>query len=434
MTTLLRCLAFLLICLPLWTGCNDEFVPDDGLDYSGVSKHYVHPLYTQSKQLAKVSTTGQADFVYITDTHLADNGLDSPALLRFLVSNGRADRVIWGGDAISAYGEVGREWHEHQQRFLKAVRPHGSYYMVRGNHEFTSRQSSSNDGITYTAMQTSRLLREEAEPDVVRPADDPEACYYYVDDTRRRLRFCVFDTTDSIVSPTTPWGTVEHTSRRQLDWMEAHALHRVPEGYSLIIVTHIGLLPETYHSASPFEPLRQLLTHAGAPILMVLSGHMHQDFQTYDAQGVLHVLTGSDACYPEYSLSPLESDVKRRLYSTTSQLIDCFCLSPDRSLIDAVRIGAGHSRTFHRQPVTLSLADPTPVMLTLSRLDPKKVVRWGSYDALGYTCANDVWHPSDHLLTVSPSGLIHLQQTGSAVVYAVDRKGDKEFFHINIVP
>lgn len=414
------------------TACSSESPISDGLDYSLIPTHYRPHLYNRYQQLLKVSEGRGADFLFVTDTHIADNDLDSPAMLRFMLDNGLADKVIWGGDAITAYGDITAQWVHHQQRFADVLRPLGGYYMVRGNHEFTAMSPNLSGGQTLGPLHTARLLRRDTSPDVVRPLDNPEACYYYFDDPQRSLRFCVFDTTDSISSTTQPWATVEHISRHQLEWMDANALHGVPEGYSLVVVTHIGIIGPTYRISQPFEPLLQLLHRAEAPILMVVSGHMHQDFQTYDDAGLLHVLTGSDATYREYACSPFLHDCQRRRGTTSAQLFDCFTISSDHRMIDAVRIGAGYDRTFHLD--TLQVTLDSSRRLTTSRLLPSSVASWTCYDATGYTCPNDAWQPPSTVLKVASDGVLQPLLPGQAVVMATDRQGHKEFFPVTVVP
>ncbi len=413
------------------TACSDDVTMPDGRDYSYVRKYYVKHLYERSQQLYEISEGRGADFLYITDTHLTDNDLESPAMLRFLLAHGLADKVIWGGDAITAFGDIEEQWKRHQQLFADALQPLGRYYMVRGNHEFTAMSPDEQGGQTYGPLRTAQLLCHDVPSDVVRPTDDPTACYYYFDDTQRRLRFCVFDTTDSITSLSQPWSTVERISDQQLDWMDAHALHNVPAGYGLIIVTHIGIIEPTYRVPGPFSELHQRLLEADAPVLMVVSGHMHQDFQTYD-HGTLHLLTGSDATYKEFGYSPFLHQEKRRRHSESAQLFDCFTISPDHRMIDAIRIGAGYNRTFHLDTLQVSLVSRRK--LSTTRLLPSDVVAWSCYDAQGYACLDDAWQPPSTRIYTTADGTILPLHTGDAVVMATDRKGHKEFFPVTVIP
>ena len=425
-----------IVMLLLGISCQDPvFDPNDGLAYRYIARPYIYDLHQKTQRLSHISNNSGADFIFITDTHLADNDLDSPFILQFLVDNGFTRRVVWGGDAITAYGDIEQEWKHHQRLFLDAVRPKASYLMVRGNHEFSTKDESTGLGMTFTPLHTARLFREHYEPQIIRPTDDVEACYYYLDDTSQRLRYCVFDTTDSISSVNDGWGTIVHISERQLQWMDDNALHNVPEGYSLVVFTHIGIVPETFYQAPILEPLYRILHEAEAPILMVISGHMHQDFQTY-SDGVLHVLTGSDATYGEYSHSPFLHNFSRQRNRASSQLLDCVCLSADRRMVDMVRIGAGYDRTFHldRQMVSLSGANHS-LRLKTERLDAADVERWICYNAEGYECPpNKSWDPPSDIITVDNQGTINPLREGQAVVMAISRKGDKEFFTIQVNP
>lgn len=416
--------------LSLCCSCQDNDAESLAYIESGVPSYCVKNVREQVERLQQLSQTGVADMLYITDTHYADNTLDSPGILSFFAHKGLTRRVVWGGDAISAYGEIQTEWDHHQRDFLGSVAPYVSYYMVRGNHEYTAIDKTQNRSSTYPQLQTASLLRAHLETDVVRPADDPEACYYYFDDPEQHLRYCVFDTTDSIDSSSKYWNTLPHTSQRQLDWMDHHALHNVPMGFSLVIVTHIGITPETYAPHAPFEPLLQLVQHAGAPVLMVLSGHRHQDFQTY-RQGILHVLTGPDALYPDLHNSPFLHDIVRKSKTSTAPLMDLFSFSDDRKTIHALRVGAGYSRTFHLDALSLSLTSRQPLP-QLTSFDSGQKVSWTAYDATGYDCIDDVWEPPCTILRITPDGSLQPLQLGEAVLMATSHDGRREFFNVKV--
>lgn len=400
------------------------------IDYAQIPAFSLADVQEQVTALRRVSATGSADMVFITDTHYRHNSLVSPAILSCLVHNGLVRRVVWGGDAITAYADIPTEWADHQRDFLGAVIPYCRYYMVRGNHEFTTKDKQTGEGHSYTQQQTAMLLSQHVEPDVIRPTDDPEACYYYFDDAQQQLRYCVFDTTDSIVSPTLPWSTVTHTSLRQLDWMKRHALHGVPTGYQLVVITHIGVIPQTFALHGPYEPLRQLLLQADAPVLMVISGHLHQDFQTYD-QGILHVLTGSDATYSDLSRSPFLHHVTRQKNDSSAPLLDLISFSSDRRIIYALRIGAGYSRTFHLDALHLNGSCTSPLP-QLTMLDIADTVIWSAYDAEGYQIVDGPWDPPCTVVHVSADGRLCPLKTGSAVLMASDREGRKEFYNVII--
>lgn len=421
---LLLSLALLL----LLDGCGDDSLrPVVDADVPAYCLDHVH---RQEDELRRLSPSGAAEFVFITDTHYAHNTLASPPILAYLLRRGFVRRVVWGGDALTAAADIPSEWADHQRVFLSAVVPHGGYYMVRGNHEHTTRDELTGLGLTYTQLQTAALLRQHSEPDVIRPDDDPEACYYYFDDPAQRLRYCVFDATDSIASPSLPWATVPHVSQRQLAWMDSHALHHVPEGYQLVVFSHIGLLPQTFAHHGPYEPLRQLLLRAGAPVLLVLSGHLHQDFQTYD-HGQLHVLTGADALYQEYSRSPFLHDARRQRRQPSAPLFDLVALSADRRMVHLVRIGAGFSRSFHLEPIHLRLTERMPLPEPAA-LDAAQIVSWTTYDAAGYTAQDAAWDPPTTILRVAPDAHLFPLRPGSAVLMATDREGRREFFCVEV--
>lgn len=424
LTPILRLLPWLLFAC----ACSDDnlrlLVNADVPDYC--QRH----IQRQVAALRRVSPTGTADLVFITDTHYRHNELASPAILSYLLRHGVTERIVWGGDALTSHADIPAEWSDHQRTFLSAVLPEGRYYMVRGNHEHTTKDRETGVGQTYTQLQTAMLMSQYSEADVVRPADDPGACYYYVDVAEQQLRYCVFDSTDSITSPTLPWATVSHMSPRQLAWMDRNALHGVPAGYGLVIFAHIGVVRQTFAQHGPYEPLRQLLLRAEAPVLLVLSGHLHQDFQTYD-EGILHVLTGSDALYQDYSRSPFLHDVQRESHHASAQLMDLISFTADRRTVHAIRIGAGYSRTFHLDAIGLSLHEDLPLDAVLASAELAAAQpTLQTYDATGYAAQDAAWDPPSTILELTPEGRLHPLRPGSAVLMLTDGKDRREFFNV----
>lgn len=425
-------LTYIVFLLSLFCSCDTEDANKASMAtaYKDVPDFCRDNVSKQLDALRQLTDDGVADMLFFTDTHYLENSLVSCGILSRLSRDGVLRRVVWGGDAITSYGDLPLEWACHQRDFLNSVVPYCKYYMVRGNHEFTAKNKETGEGITYTQLQTAALLGDYRENDIVRPDEDPGACYYYFDDKEQKLRYCIFDTTDSIASPTEPWSTITHVSQQQLDWMNQNALHDVPEGFQLVVITHVGIIPEMYVPYTPYEKLHELIINAGAPVLMVISGHRHQDFQTFD-HGTVHVMTGCDAFSLDVRNSPFLHNLKRLNKHYTAPLMDMITFSSDRKTIYALRVGAGYSRIFHLDPITLRSSDkqqlPSTTVLTAA-----DQVRWTAYDATGYSCLDEAWDPPCTVLRVSNDGFMQPQAKGEAVLMATARDGRKEFFSVII--
>lgn len=109
--------------------------------------------------LIKKDSKKCASFIYVTDTHVNSNGMHSPLLIRHLLDNTDVKTVIWGGDAISTYGDnIDEQW-EKQLQFDSILNGACNIYKVRGNHDFmTTIRKGQDEGYTYSNEKTAELL------------------------------------------------------------------------------------------------------------------------------------------------------------------------------------------------------------------------------------------------------------------------------------
>jgi hypothetical protein len=385
-------------------------------------------------------------FIFITDTHANANRMVSPFLIRKILEQTNISKVIWGGDALCAFGQnsdIDVQWKK-QLLFDSLVSQTGQIYKIRGNHDFTIKESkTSNKGVTYSQQKTAQLLFENRPDDLVRNDADPGACYYFFDDKLHHVRFIAFDTTDSVKGEDMAWGTIYGVNDVQLRWITDSAIATTPKGYGLVFLSHVPFTDTTGARHVVLSNVREIVDAAAlktsgtirsvdydftklkdVKVLMCLSGHNHQDMQTY-RNGVVHTVTASDAAYDDYKADPFVKDLTGRKKETVNEhCFDCVTINKKKELIKMYRIGVGGDRVFHTKPLLYRIGKRKRLKTSL-----RDNVEWHSYNASGNKY-DGKWTLFNDIVSVDNHGNVRCQKIGESVVLAVDKKGNKEFYNI----
>lgn len=336
---------------------------------------------------------GGCQYIFITDTHVADNSAKSPALLRALLKSTISNFVIFGGDLVKNYGTVDSMYEQvYKWRDLweDACEDH-PLYTVRGNHDITIRLSAQVDeGITCSKPSVySMLLRKNEDHFFL--ADETRPLYYYFDDVKQKVRYIVLDSTERSPDESDldmPWHNGLGISSAQLNWMITR-VKELESGWHVIICPHIGMtnnvlsvdqdplnyyapilgtieamaLKKAYvYSGSPMSiptyvyNINEDFTNLSADVLYVRNGHDHRD--NYDYTGVWEIGSIADARYP-YTDSHTGNTHARTIGTIDEQAIDVDTVDFANEILYCRRIGSGYNRTFHLAPVGAGTLTPT---------------------------------------------------------------------------
>lgn len=318
--------------------------------------------------LIKKDSKKCASFIYVTDTHVNSNGMHSPLLIRHLLDNTDVKTVIWGGDAISTYGDnIDEQW-EKQLQFDSILNGACNIYKVRGNHDFmTTIRKGQDEGYTYSNEKTAELLMKGCPANIHRNATDKGGCYYYFDDEKQRIRFIILDTNDSVTSENIPRGNIVGVHNRQLQWVADSALSTTPEEYGLIFVSHIPIATDIYPKKYKFDDVRKLIEGTASrskgetggvrydfsrlkdvKVLMCIAGHLHRDSHIY-INGILYVTIPCDAAIEKVNRKYTAGKSYRKFGTINEQCFDCFCIDREKNEVNIYRIGFGVDRHFRIQ-------------------------------------------------------------------------------------
>lgn len=428
---------FLLIVILL--SCDDPYDSE-----TGILKDALGQVIDKVDLVNKTDIDG-GSFIFITDTHGTSNCWNSPQQIRYILQNTPIDKVIWGGDAISAYGDnIEQQWEWHCNTFDANLKGCGNLYKVRGNHDFTIRTSENSDeGRTLSQHQTFQYLFKDAPAGIVKNAEDPDGCYYYFEDDKSKIRYIIIDTDDSVSEGNVPWGVWNGVHDVQLNWIANTAILNTPDNYGIIIVSHIPITDTTTQYFSTYKNLLQVVNAVNSKsagiigpvsydfsalsnvrVLLYLSGHQHHDMQTYQ-NGVLHVVTACDTAYSDYLSDPFVVDKSGR-YGANAQCFDGVCIDKNKENISFIRFGVGGNRFFHLQPVRLKVGEEA--LLNISQKGD--VFTWHSYNSSGNSYANWVWALNNIIVSIDNQGVVKGVAPGEAVVLNMNEKGDKELYNL----
>ncbi|PWF24335.1 hypothetical protein DF212_00265 [Lactobacillus johnsonii] len=293
-------------------------------------------------------------FYWLTDLHLTRNAKQSPKLLNYLQAHTGINTTFCGGDLPPAYGQeydILRAAQVYESDFTHAT---DNFFAVRGNHDFTIKQSSSeNVGTTKSNAWTYNFLQRQNEKKLNLNLGKE---YWYYDNPVQKVRYIGLDTTPTS-DTSRPWGVIPTPDIDQAKWL-INTLNELPKDYKVIVFSHIPLSLKLKYSdpnnkylcdiISAFANHRSVDVAVGDTKLSVdfstssgkfiaaFSGHTHLDEDIVD-DNVLHINTSCDAMYnddPNYT-------TKRTQGTTNEQCFDAVSVNFDTNTITCVRIGAG---------------------------------------------------------------------------------------------
>ncbi len=292
-------------------------------------------------------------FVFLTDVHLNANHMTCIPLIREIGKRTSVGKLFCGGDHPWAFGSKEKCIAEGFMTYdlFERVKNEMKVYHARGNHDFTIRTSRETvTGYTMPYKMTRDVIMSYQSDGICLP--DGDACYFYVDDAEKKIRYIVVDTCSRRQGDeSTPWGTRYGFDPEQAEWLANTALSFDDgEDWSVVVVGHIACVPEIASYDESLDPLAEILKdfknrragrawdfgNAKAEFVAYLCGHNHKDMHAY-VDDTLFLSTSSSAT--------LNDDVWKRAHDTdTEALFDVFIIDKDKRTLKTVRVGAGEDR------------------------------------------------------------------------------------------
>lgn len=397
--------------------------------------YYSSHIATKKAEVASLSSSQADGFVFWTDTHVSANALNSPLLIRELLSQTSDAKVFWGGDAVPAYTtDPAASWATQVGMFDEITNADG-IYPIHGNHDLTCRESAeSSSGTTLSKSDVSLKFREVAGASAVYNTSDAASLYYYVDNPAAGIRYIVMDVYDQFQSGNVYWGVKPGVSQAQMDWVFGTAVMEAPQNYKLVILSHfapgfnkdISLVNSALAALSAHEDYAtySFSSRQDLDLILVLGGHRHHDMQL-NLGGTWYVQSVSDAWYPDFSRSPFAPAVTRTPGTVYEQGLDYVSIASDYSTITMVRTGVGGNRVFNMTEIEIAEGQSL-------QLSSPGASSWTAYDT-GSTYSGGTWSLTRTVATVSSSGVVSGLSEGHAVVAARDASDNLELFKIKVI-
>lgn len=364
-------------------------------------------------------------FAFVTDMHFASNSMSSLSLLKAVRSKTSVNAVVCGGDCVDAYGAESLLMSDYAKTYEYAKAFYPDWFCIRGNHDFTIRTSA--DVTTGTTLGDS-----ETYDGIVRPMANwryevptPETDFFDTENNQIKnycwvatneqakvkiIAFCDFNQTNTSIY----WGVTGRITNAYAKYLGQ--LFLACDGYTVILLTHApitnrltgGLEGNIITVAQAFAKKTSTtlgsytldFTSSTGRLALSLSGHSHKDqFDFY--KDVVHVNSTCDATY--------NNDGYGRTHGTISECaFDIISMDVDNNTATMTRIGAGHDRIVHYNPVTVSTTETLTASLS----------------------GTVTWNSSDISVATVSSGTVTKVATGECYVTATDENGNVEYWAV----
>ena len=409
-------------------------------------------------------------FFFVTDTHwyykngsiggLSNYG-KSLGIINKIAKKVACDCVVFGGDTVYAAASI-------EATFKSAFFIQNNYERmpripmlgVQGNHDFKS--TGGTDGtILYEQDATKNILLYDCYNVIKTPNND--ACYYYYDDVKSKLRYVVWASTTAGVNSIT---------EAQAKWIVENAILDAPSDFDFAFICHICIGSKVINGAVNVSSCGLLMTVASAingrtsvtidgmtynfaslsgKVLFYLSGHDHADNQTY-FNGVLCINTASDTLVSENATHSMyfnhavprgktlrsQWEAEGNTIGTNGQLLDYMVVDKDNDVVECIRVGAYFDRKFHVGYIEANVGDSITITPSLSGTLTYHCydndAEYASYVVEDDKTVTSVWNGLDATPIISSNGdgTYNADSVGEAVIMVMDENQNKEFWGVKI--
>lgn len=294
------------------------------------------PSYYDGYMRSRIATVKSLDnsakgfsFVFVTDTH-NENPYYSPNMIRQIVENTGVNTVICGGDYTDSPRTKEQTYNNVMQNASRFKWITDRVYMVRGNHD----DGRIGGGKWVTAADLSTPLTEQLDSSITKGGN----LYYYVDDTNKKVRLFILDSSNSNVEETIDdaqlsWF-ITHVNELSTDWTIAVFLHHALNDSEKGDRTNITFYPSG-------TQITNVLNSAKCHVACVFCGHQHIDISKQMAKYPV-IATTCDASYDRIS-NVLWSDDARTTGTIAEQAFDVVHVDTVNKKVYCTRFGGGQN-------------------------------------------------------------------------------------------
>lgn len=269
-------------------------------------------------------------FGLMTDTHYVINGgwEDSISNLIAVHKKVKLDAMVHLGDLTDGMLplDVTKKYSEKVMKDLQSLRI--PVYLTLGNHDSN-----------YFKLNQEWMTPEEQSQFYLKR----EKPWYTVDFEKQKLR-CMF-----LFSFNHQEEIRYGFPQEEVEWVK-RMLNEVPDGYSILIFSHVPLLPEMHYwsnlirNCTEMKNVLDQYVHSGGIILAYIHGHNHSDQILYTECFPI-ISIGCAKCEDFKDKKPEGSvTFERKKGTLTQELWDVLVINTEEKKMEFVRFGAGNDR------------------------------------------------------------------------------------------
>lgn len=385
--------------------------------------NYLDSLCTEINELKANEADG---FIFWTDPHYPENTGNTAAIIDYIQKKTGNCLLFFGGDATKNAPSMDEGLAAYSAQLSQLSR-NGNLFALRGNHDFTSSTRDANPH-TMNAEQVDSVLSPFISPKAVFDTTESHPTWYYVDSPEGKIRYIVFDSSDTIRNNRIRYGM----SETQINWVFDSAIASAPKDWKIMILSHIPFAADHTDVQSHLDAASRIANTDN--VLLCISGHRHSDMES-GIGGVFQVLTAAD-CLIDVgrTLCPYSQWAGKKVAGTVNeQTLDYVSISKDYTTITMKRIGYGHDRIFNIAPKKAKVGDVLEIKASASP------VKWFAFDAQGnktgeYREDGLREYFTSHLnASISEDGHLTCLKEGYTIVVALYEDGTKEYSMIQTI-
>ena len=323
----------------------EEFVNAIRIKYE--SESYYIPSWYKTYIVSKVETINTTSknscngdsFVFFTDYHTLSNAENSHDLISYILKHTGIRFAVFGGDILNE-PDTKEDAYNELVRFYKNFYDINPYYVI-GNHEYNNpAMEDSRVPIELNQKELYGILCKRKECAYV-SRDSVNICDYAFDNTLQKIRYVVLCC----------WKNA--TIIDSQIWWFADILKDTPNGYKLVVLSHIGLSQQgsilTDMNVVPdiLDALKQQqsftwsgstwdFTAKSIDVIGVFSGHNHSDYIARTNANIPIISTTTDA--------KGQALVQRYTRNELEQAFDVVNIDITNRKIYMTRVGYGKDR------------------------------------------------------------------------------------------
>ncbi len=400
----------------LWSPFGNK-ASDDGILPSYYNT-YITDKLEKINQLSLISSRHCDDFIFITDMHIEVNYMQSPKLIKHIVSRTNLKKLFNGGDVMN--GQATREEGRIQLRRWMDLMSFIDQYITLGNHDTNSSWAQTKDG-WFSYDEVYNMLYKPLEEKI----NTNGQLYYCLDNESQKIRYF-------FLNAQWPEEQTNHEAQLkyndQLSWLETKC-REIGKDWSIVVVQHIFFTnySQIKNDDGSYTTIKaERATIAGylasklkeinsnelmPKVLFVMVGHTHWDWVEFFDGGFPVIATSSDSSYNWEG--PGNTAWTKKIGTVEEQCFDVVHADIGKELITSIRIGQGNDRKTHLDIKNMSVGESLTLLTSL-----EGNVKWRSV--------------YEDIATVD-SGVINAKKAGMATIIADNKNGGQEYWGVLVV-